>query len=274
MTDGLQRFAGKVALVTGSTQGIGEAVARRFATEGAAGIVVCGRNVERGKNVKVALADLGTESLFVPVELADADSCRALVESADQGFGRIDVLVNAAGLSTRGTIVDTTVELWDMLMAVNARAPFLLMQGAIRIMRREHIAGSIVNVGSVASYGSMPYLTPYSTSKGALMSLTRNVAYSVMWDRIRVNLINPGWIDTPGEDVIQRRFHSEGRDWLEDAEASRPFGRLIKPDELAAAIAFLASDESGLMTGAVIEFDQSVRGAGRQATPTREETPK
>jgi NAD(P)-dependent dehydrogenase (short-subunit alcohol dehydrogenase family) len=274
MTDGPQRFAGKVALVTGSTQGIGEAVARRFATEGAEGIVVCGRNVERGENVKDALADLGTESLFVPVELADADSCRALVESADQGFGRIDVLVNAAGLSTRGTIVDTTVELWDTLMAVNARAPFLLMQGAIRIMRREHIAGSIVNVGSVASYGSMPYLTPYSTSKGALMSLTRNVAYSVMWDRIRVNLINPGWIDTPGEDVIQRRFHSGGRDWLEDAEASKPFGRLIKPDELAAAIAFLASDESGLMTGAVIEFDQSVRGAGHQATPTREETPK
>jgi NAD(P)-dependent dehydrogenase (short-subunit alcohol dehydrogenase family) len=274
MTDGPQRFAGKVALVTGSTQGIGEAVARRFATEGAEGIVVCGRNVERGENVKDALADLGTESLFVPVELADADSCRALVESADQGFGRIDVLVNAAGLSTRGTIVDTTVELWDTLMAVNARAPFLLMQGTIRIMRREHIAGSIVNVGSVASYGSMPYLTPYSTSKGALMSLTRNVAYSVMWDRIRVNLINPGWIDTPGEDVIQRRFHSGGRDWLEDAEASKPFGRLIKPDELAAAIAFLASDESGLMTGAVIEFDQSVRGAGHQATPTREETPK
>lgn len=274
MTDGLQRFAGKVALVTGSTQGIGEAVARRFATEGAKGIVICGRSVERGEKVKDALAGLGTESLFVPVELADADSCRALVESADQRFGRIDVLVNAAGLSTRGTIVDTTVELWDRLMAVNARAPFLLMQGTIGIMRRENISGSIVNVGSVASYGSMPYLTPYSTSKGALMTLTKNVAYSVMWDRIRVNLINPGWIDTPGEDVIQRRFHSEGRDWLEEAEASKPFGRLIKPDELAAAIAFLASDESGLMTGAVIEFDQSVRGAGHQATPTREETPK
>lgn len=268
------RFAGKVALVTGSTQGIGEAVARRFASEGATGIVVCGRNVERGEAVVAALEALGTESFFVPVELGEADNCKALIESTDQRFGRIDVLVNAAALSTRGTIVNTTVELWDQLMAVNARAPFLLMQGTIRIMRREHIAGSIVNVGSVASYGSMPYLTPYSTSKGALMTLTRNVAYSVMWDRIRVNHINPGWMDTPAEDEIQRRFHTDGKDWLEQAEATKPFGRLIKPDELAAAIAFLASDESGLMTGAVMEFDQSVRGAGHQAIPTPEETPK
>ena len=106
------------------------------------------------------------------------------------------------------------------------------------------------------------------------MTMSRNVAYSVMWDRIRVNHINPGWTDTPGEDAIQRRFHSDGKDWLEEAEARRPFGRLIKPDELAAAIAFLASDESGLMTGAVIEFDQSVRGAGHQGTPLLEETPR
>lgn len=269
-----ERFAGKVALVTGSTQGIGEAVARRFASEGAEGIVVCGRNTERGEAVASALEALGTESIFVRVELGEADSCKALIESTDRRFGRVDVLVNAAALSTRGTIVNTTVELWDQLMAVNVRAPFLLMQGTIRIMRREHIAGSIVNVGSVASYGSMPYLTPYSTSKGALMTLTRNVAYSVMWDRIRVNHINPGWMDTPAEDEIQRRFHSDGKDWLEQAEATKPFGRLIKPDELAAAIAFLASDESGMMTGAVMEFDQSVRGAGHQAIPTPEDTPK
>jgi hypothetical protein len=274
MTDQPRRFAGKVGLVTGSTQGIGEAVARRLASEGAEGIVVSGRNMGRGEAVATALSGMGTEAVFVPVELAEAESCMALIEAADHRFGRVDTLVNAAGLSTRGTIIDTTVELWDQLLAVNARAPFLLMQGAIRIMRREGIAGTIVNVGSVASYGSVPYLTPYAASKGALMSLTRNVAYSVMWDRIRVNHINPGWMDTPGEDVIQRRFHSDGKDWLEDAEARKPFGRLIKPDELAAAIAFLASDESGLMTGAVIEFDQSVRGAGHQATPLPEETPR
>ena len=267
------RFAGKVAVVTGSTQGIGEAVARRLAEEGAQGIVVTGRDATRGEAVARALMEHGTESFFVPVELSEPKGCSDLIEATDRRFGRIDTLINAAGIATRGTIVDTTVELWDYLMAVNARGPFLLMQGAIRIMRREDVAGTIVNVGSMASYGSVPYLTPYAASKGALMTLSRNVAYAVMWDRIRVNHVNPGWMDTPGEDVIQRRFHSGGKDWLAEAEARKPFGRLIKPDELAATIAFLASDDSGLMTGTVVDFDQAVRGAGFQGTPLPEETP-
>lgn len=265
------RFEGKVALVTGSTQGIGEAVARRLASEGAAGLAVCGRDRKRGERVEAALGEMGADALFVPVELAEADSCRELAEAVDGRFGRVDVLVNAAGLSTRGSIADTTVELWDNLMAVNLRAPFLLMQSVIAAMRREGIAGSIVNVGSVTAYGGEPYLTAYAVTKGGLMTLTRSVAYSVMWDRIRVNQINPGWMDTPGEDVIQRRFHSGGRDWLEAAESARPFGRLIKPDELAAAIAFLASDESGLMTGAIVDFDQSVHGGGPPPIPLRPE---
>ena len=268
-----RRFEEKVALVTGSTQGVGEAVARRLASEGAIGIVVCGRNTNRGEAVAADLKAQGTEAIFVPVELADPDSCRGLLAATDQHFGRIDVLVNAAGLSSRGNIVDTTVALWDQLMAINVRAPFLLMQGAISIMRREGIAGTIVSVGSVAAYGSMPFLTPYAVSKGALMTLTRNVAYSVMWDRIRVNQINPGQIDTPGEDSIQRSAHGAADSWLDELEAKQPFGRLIKPDELAGAIAFLASDESGMMTGAVVDFDQSVIGGGPQPTPRREEMP-
>ncbi len=267
------RFDGKVALVTGSTQGIGEAVARRLAAEGAAGIVVCGRSHERGAAVVTALAELGTEAHFVPVELGDAASCLALIAAADERFGRIDVLVNAAGLTLRGSIVDTDVELWDTLMNVNVRAPFLLMQGAIEIMRRQGRGGSIVNVGSVAAYGSVPFLTAYATSKGALVTLTKNVAYSVAWDRIRVNCLNPGWMDTPGEDVIQRRFHTDGRDWLEDAEARQPFGQLIKPDEIARAIAFLASEDAGVMTGSSVDYDQSIMGGGMQPIPSREETP-
>jgi NAD(P)-dependent dehydrogenase (short-subunit alcohol dehydrogenase family) len=267
------RFDGKVALVTGSTQGIGEAVARRLALEGAAGIIVCGRNRDRGVGVSAALAALGSVAHFVPVELSDADSCQALIAATDKQFGRIDVLVNAAGLTLRGSIVDTSVELWDTMMDVNVRAPFLLMQGAINIMRREKTGGSIVSVGSVAAYGSVPFLTPYAASKGALVTLTKNVAYSVAWDRIRVNLVNPGWMDTPGEDVIQRRFHSDGQDWLEDAEARQPFGQLIKPDEIAKIIAFVASDDAGVMTGSVIDYDQSVVGGGSQSIPSREETP-
>ena len=267
------RFDGKVALVTGSTQGIGEAVARRLALEGADGIVVCGRNRDRGVGVAAALTALGSRAKFVPVELGDADSCKALIGRTDELFGRIDVLVNAAGLSLRGSIVDTSVELWDTLMNVNVRAPFLLMQGAIEIMRREGRGGAIVSVGSVAAYGSVPFLTPYAASKGALITLTKNVAYSVAWDRIRVNVLNPGWMDTPGEDVIQRRFHSDGQDWLEDAEARQPFGQLIKPDEIAKAIAFLASDDAGVMTGSSVDYDQSIMGGGSQPIPSPEETP-
>jgi NAD(P)-dependent dehydrogenase (short-subunit alcohol dehydrogenase family) len=157
--------------------------------------------------------------------------------------------------------------LFDRMMAMNCRAPFFLMQGAIKLMEREGTAGSIVNISSVSSYGSVPMLTVYAASKAALNILTKNVAYSVMRHRIRVNALNLGWMDTPGEDAIQRRYHSGGKDWLADAEARQPFGRLLKPGEVARAIAFLASDESGMMTGAIVDFDQSVAGGGAQPVP-------
>lgn len=268
----MSRFAGKIALITGSTQGVGEAVAHRLAREGADGLIVCGRNRERGQSVAAALTQAGTSAVFVPVELGDVESCRALVAAADAEFGRIDVLVNAAALTLRGTITDTTPELWDTMMNVNVRAPFLLMQQAIAVMRREGTGGTIVNVGSNAAHGGPPILLPYSVTKAALATMTKNVAYSVAWDGIRVNCINPGWMDTPGEDVIQRRFHTDGQDWLDEAEAGRPFGRLIKTEEIAAAIAFLASPESGVMTGSVVDYDQSVVGAGGAPVPHRDDT--
>jgi NAD(P)-dependent dehydrogenase (short-subunit alcohol dehydrogenase family) len=267
------RFENKVALITGSTQGVGEAVARRFAAEGAAGIVVCGRNQQRGQAVAAALETGGTDALFVPVELGDAASCAALLAATDERFGRLDVLINAAALTLRGSIVDTSVDLWDTMMGVNLRAPFLLMQGAIGIMRREGNGGSIVNVGSIVSHGGPPNLMPYSVSKAGLAAMTRNIAYSVAWDGIRVNCINPGWMDTPGEDDTQRRFEGGGDDWLEKAEASMPSGQLIKTDEIAAAIAFIASDESGVMNGSVVDYDQSIIGAGDSPVPAREDTP-
>ncbi len=267
------RFDGKVALVTGSTQGVGEAVARRLAAEGAAGIVICGRNRERGEAVAADLTGGPTKAIFIPVELGDPDSCRALVATADAAFGRIDILINSAALTLRGTIVDTSVELWDQMFDVNVRAPFLLMQGVIAVMRREGTGGTIVNIGSNASHGGPPILLPYSVSKAALATMTKNIAYSVAWDGIRVNCINPGWMDTPGEDVIQRRFHSDGQDWLEDAERGMPSGQLIKTDEVAAAIAFLAADESGVMNGAVVDYDQAIIGAGNAPIPRREDRP-
>jgi NAD(P)-dependent dehydrogenase (short-subunit alcohol dehydrogenase family) len=143
----------------------------------------------------------------------------------------------------------------------------MLIQDCAKIMKREGVPGSVVNIGSVTGYGGDVNLTHYAISKGALHTLTRNCAYSLMRDRIRVNLLNPGWMDTPTEDATQRKWHNAQDGWLQKAESEQPLGRLIKPEELARTILFLLSDESGLMTGAVIDFDQSVVGAGSPSKP-------
>lgn len=254
------RFTGKVAIVTGSTQGLGEAIAERLVEDGLGGLVVTGRNSERGDAVAGRLSSTGCKTIFVRADLAEADAPAALIDESDREFGRLDILVNAAGDSHRGTIEDTSIELFDHLMAVNVRAPFMLMQRAIRVMRREATEGSIVNIASVVSHGGPPNLTAYSTTKGALVILTRNVAHSVAWDRIRVNALNIGWMDSPAEHMIQKRFHGSHEDWLERAEAGQPFGRLLKTPEVARAVAFLASEDSGMMTGAAVDFNQIVVG--------------
>ena len=205
--------------------------------------------------------------VFESADLAKVDDCFRVIEAADRAFGTLHVLVNVAALTERGSVWDTTPELFDRMMATNARAPFLLIQGAVKVMEREKVSGSIVNISSVSSYGSVPMLTAYAASKAALNILTKNIAYSVMRHRIRVNTLSLGWMDTPGEDMIQRRYHGGDDNWLKEAEAKQPFGRLLKPDEVARAIAFLASDESGMMTGAIVDFDQSVAGAGQQPVP-------
>ncbi|MDH3498852.1 MAG: SDR family oxidoreductase [Acidimicrobiia bacterium] len=260
----MTRFAGKVAVVTGSTQGLGEAIVHRFADDGVAGVVVTGRNAERGEKVRAALEYKGVDAMFVGADLADPASPQTIVRSADEMFGRIDVLVNAAALTARGSIIDTSVDLWDSIMNVNVRAPFFLVQEAAKVMRREGIAGSVVNIGSVSAYGSLSVLAPYAISKGALVAMTKNAAYALSRDRIRVNTFNLGWMDTPAEHVIQTTVHGQPENWLELAEAEMPFGRLLKTAEVAEAVAFAASDDSGMMTGAVIDFDQSVIGGGAQ----------
>lgn len=270
----MSRFAGKVALVTGSTQGLGEAIARRFVSEGAAGIVVTGRDPDRGTSVAAALDERGTRAVFVRADLGHHEDVEQLIAATDETFGRIDILVNAAAVTSRGSIVDTDLELWDTMMNVNLRAPFFLTQGAIRIMRRESIEGSIVNIGSVAGYGAQPFLAPYAISKGALVPFTRNVAYGMSRDRIRINTLMLGWMDTPAEDAIQKRFHGASDRWLDQAEAAMPFGRLLKVDEVATAVAFLASDDSGMMTGAIIDFDQSVVGGGDAPRLPESEVPR
>jgi NAD(P)-dependent dehydrogenase (short-subunit alcohol dehydrogenase family) len=258
-------FAGKIALVTGGTQGLGLACASLLAAEGAAGIVLCGRSRARGKAAAEKLAAFGARVAFVEADLAEMADCAKVIARTQEAFGTCDILVNAAGATDRGTILDTTPELFDRIMAVNLRAPFFLMQGVIRMMVRDRKGGAIVNILSMSSHGGQPFLSAYSTSKGALATLTRNVAYSVMRNRIRVNGLNIGWMDSPGEHQIQTGFHSAPEDWLKQAEAKQPIGRLLKTDEVARTVAFLCGPDSGLMTGSLIDFDQSVLGAYEDA---------
>jgi len=250
-----------VALVSGGTQGLGAAVARRIAAEGADGVVVTGRNAERGAAVAAALIDLGCDGRFVSADLADPDGPAAVVEFADRSFGRLDVLVNCAAITDRDTIWDSTPDFFDRMFAINTRAPLYLMQGAARIMRRVETGGAIVNVLSVSAHGGQPFIMSYCGSKAALATLTKNVANALAPLRIRVNAISPGWMATEGEDRIQREHHGAANDWLGLAGEGQPFGRILDPEEVASAIAFLASDDSGMMTGAIVDFDQHVIGA-------------
>ena len=257
----LASLQGKVAIVTGGTQGLGAAVAATLAERGALGIVICGRNADKGAAQVERLNALGTQAAYVQADLEKVDDCRRVVQTADNAFGRVDVLVNAAAITDRGSILDTDPALFDRMMAINVRAPFFLMQDSIQIMRREGIEGCIVNIGSMSAMAGQPFLSAYCTSKGALATLTRNTAYALLRNRIRVNGLNIGWMASEGEDRIQREFHHADADWLEKAAAAQPNGRLVDPIEVARAVAFLCSAESGLMTGSVIEFDQSVWGA-------------
>lgn len=255
----MARLDGRVIIATGGTQGVGEAVALHAAENGAAGVVVCGRQATKGEAVVAAINELGSKGLFVQSDLSVVEDCRNIVRQCDEKFGRVDGLVNAAADTNRATLDEATVEFWDYQFAVNVRAPFLLTQEVARIMRRENIAGSIVNILSVAAYCGMEILTPYSTTKGALRTFTKNSAHSLRGHRIRVNGVNLGWTDTPGEHVVQAKQGSP-ENWLESGEAASPFGRLIKPIDVARLCTYLLSDESGILTGSCIDYSQRVMG--------------
>ena len=250
----------RVVLVSGGTQGVGAGVARAAAREGAA-VAVSGRRREPGEKLVAALRETGATALFVPADVADVAQAQACVAAVVVEFGRVDALVNAAGLTSRGTLLDTTPELFDAHVAVNLRAPFFLMQAAVRDMLARAAPGAIVNVITTSELGGQPYLAPYVAAKAGLAGLTRNAAHAHRFDRIRINGLDIGWTDTEGEDAVQRAFHAADDDWRERAAASLPMGRLGRVDEIAEMIVFLLSDRSGVVTGSVIDWDQNVFGA-------------
>ena len=250
---------GRIILITGSTQGVGEGIALAAAEAGAKGLCITGRHLERGSQVVERLHRMGVEAIFVPADLEKEEECRNLIETTEKHFGYVDGLVNAAGLSERGTIEETSIALWDKLFRINARAPFILMQEFAKRLEKRNIRGSIVNIITISSHGGQPYITAYCASKGALAILTKNAAYGLRRHKIRVNGINIGWTNSPGEHEVQLR-QGEPENWLEIADAKQPFGRLLRPKDIGPLAIYLLSDSSEMMTGSLIDFDQHVIG--------------
>jgi NAD(P)-dependent dehydrogenase (short-subunit alcohol dehydrogenase family) len=260
MTDTNQRNSNTRAIVTGGAQGIGFAVARQLVAEGCKAVALVGRSKEKGAAAVAKLEQLGAQAIFIAADVSDPAACLGAVDEATKRFGTINGLVNAAASSARGTLLETTPELFDFLFATNVRGPLFLMQGVVKGLVEAKAAGSIVNVLSMSAHTGQSFLTPYSASKGALAVLTKNVANAYRFNRIRCNGVLPGWMDTEGEDAVQKKFHGAADDWLAKAEAAQPMGQLVKPDQLAVLVAYLVSPQSGVMTGALVDYDQNVAG--------------
>lgn len=253
-------LAGKVLVVTGSTQGVGRAVALEAAANSAEAILITGRDAARGAAVAAEVEALGAKAHFAAADLAGAHAADAIADAAIQRFGRIDALVNAAGLTDRGSTISADPALWDKLFAVNARTPFFLMQRAIADMRARKRPGAIVNILSINVHGGATDLTVYSASKAALALITKNAAQAHRFDRIRINGINMGWADTPAERVMHAETLGKGPDWLGEQASRQPFGRLLEPEDVARLTHFLLSPASEPMTGSVIDQEQSAIG--------------
>lgn len=250
----------QVALVTGAASGIGAAIARLLSSEGVGGLVLSDRDAPGLQGIGQELGAASPVETVV-ADLADGAAPLVIARAATGRFGRIDGLVNAAGLTTRGSFVTGSVEIWDSLFAVNARAGFLLMQAAIADMTRRRASGAIVNILSMNAHCGIPELAIYAGSKGAMLTLTKNAAHAHMADRIRVNGINLGWVATEGEHRMQADELGKGAGWQEAVAAAQPLGRLVTAEECARLAVFLLSDASAPMSGAIVDFEQKVAGA-------------
>ncbi|MEO0384881.1 MAG: oxidoreductase [Pseudomonadota bacterium] len=246
-------LSGKVVIVTGAARGIGAAIAEEVAAGGAEGLVLTDRQpfeVELPCPVEIVVTDL-----------MNTDAPKTIAQAARTHFGRIDSLVNAAGVTSRGDFLDATPALWDQVMAINARAPFFLMAEAIADMKARKAPGAIVNIQSINAHCGAPDLAIYSASKGALQTLTKNAANAHMADHIRINAINLGWTATETERELHEVILGKGEGWLAAQGAMQPLGRLINEDDTARLATFLLSEASAPMSGVSMDLSQWVTGA-------------
>jgi NAD(P)-dependent dehydrogenase (short-subunit alcohol dehydrogenase family) len=245
------RLKNKVILVTGSATGIGEGMARRFVSEGALVML----HDRQPHDLEALASELGNGTSYIVGDLEDPGVAARLVEQTVAHFGRIDGLVNNAAVKTRGGIEDTDEKAFDQTVAVNLKAPFLLIRTALPHFRRQG-GGRILNIGSINAYCGEVNQCIYSACKGALMTLTRNLADAHGAQGIRVNQINPGWTLTPNERALKA---TEGlpADWPSRLPvAYAPGGRLFSPEDVAWAAVYFLSDEAALVNGAVLDLEQ------------------
>lgn len=250
------RLAGKTAIITGATSGIGKATAVLFAQEEAS-LVITGRRVELGMALQQQIRTLGAKCVYVEADHTRLEDCRRAVEAALKDFGRIDILFNNAGIVTGGNAETTTDEVWDQTMAINVTAVWRMSKLVIPHMRQQG-GGVIVNNGSDWSVVAAPDYFPYITSKGAVGLLTKAMAMDYARVNIRINAVCPG--DTVVERWLEEGY-SEGsqpvtmEEALKESAEHIPMGRYGRPEEIARAVLFLASDDSSFMTGHLLLVD-------------------
>ncbi|MXZ30598.1 MAG: SDR family oxidoreductase [Acidimicrobiia bacterium] len=248
------------ALVTGATSGIGEAAALALVEAGVGTVIVVGRDARRAEGVCARIEELRSSGEIVLADLSEAAAADAIFAEIDRRGLLVDSLVNAAGLTTRTEILDIDLADYEALFAVNVRSPVLLFGRFAKRLRRAGAPGTVVDVLSNAMHGGAPDISVYSMTKAALGIHTRNAAYALQNDGIRVNGLAMGWTLTPGEDTVMRSTHGAGDGWETDYAGRRPLGRLMRSAEVARAIRFLATGESSPMTGSIVTFDQVATG--------------
>ncbi len=248
------------ALITGAAQGLGLAIAKELIGQGCSKLVLTDIN-PAGEATAEALSKDGVEASFIQTDMSDTEAAIAMVNDAAARMGSVTALVNAAGNTERGSILDTSPDHWDRIHDTNSKGPFFALQRFAQLAIEKKYEAAAVNILSIVVHGGLPFLAPYGASKAALLYTTKNSANTLAKHHIRVNGINVGWMDTPGEDDRQRASHDRPAGWIKDAEDNMPFGKLVKPEEVAALTAFLLGPQSGVVTGSIIDFDQQVVGA-------------
>ena len=248
------------ALVTGATSGIGEAAALALVSAGVGTIIVVGRSGERAEEVGARITEMGALAEVVLADLSEAGAADAVFAEIDKRGLRADCLINAAGLTTRTEILDIDLADYDDLFAVNVRSPVLLCGRFAKRLLRAGRPGTVVDILSNAMHGGAPDISIYSMTKAALGIHTRNAAYALQDDGIRVNGLAMGWTLTPGEDSVMRTTHGASDGWETVYARTRPLGRLMRSEEVARAVRFLATGESAPMTGSIVTFDQVATG--------------